>query len=94
MLDIVTELNEWISRQEEYTSILAELDIQINSIVWSDDLAIPWCTRTAAEIIPAMKALLRKVYTCFDRRGFQLNLAKQKTSAVISFRGPGSKRAS
>lgn len=91
MLDIVTELNEWISQQEEYTSILAELDIQIDSVVWSDDLAIPWCTRTSADIIPAMKTLLQKVYTCFNRRGFQLNLAKQKTSAVISFRGPGSK---
>lgn len=91
MLDIIVELNEWIRQQTEYVELLGELEIQMDTVVWSDDLAIPWCTRQASEIIPALLHLLRKVYTCFDRRGFQLNLAKQKTSAVVSFRGPGSK---
>ena len=91
MLDIIVELNEWIRQQSDYAELLGEMEIQIDTVVWSDDLAIPWCSRQASDIIPALLQLLRKVYTCFDRRGFQLNLAKQKTSAVISFRGPGSK---
>ena len=91
MMDIIIELNDWIRAQEPYMEILQEVNIQLDTIVWSDDLAIPWCTRQAQEFLPAMKRLLRKVHTCFARRGFQLNLAKQKTSAVISFRGPGAK---
>ena len=91
MMDIIIELNDWIHHQASYTEILQEFDINIDTIVWSDDLAIPWCTRQAVDFLPAMQLLLRKVHTCFARRGFQLNLAKQKTSAVISFRGPGAK---
>ena len=91
MLDIIIEINEWIHQQEPYQMLLNELDIQIDTIVWSDDLAIPWCTREAGDIMPALMKLLRKVNTCFVRRGFQLNLAKQKTSAVVSFRGSGAK---
>ena len=87
MLDIVIEIHQ----QEPYQNLLNELDIQIDTIVWSDDLAIPWCTREAGDIMPALMNLLRKVNTCFVRRGFQLNLAKQKTSAVVSFRGSGAK---
>ena len=91
MLDVIVELNTWIQDQDPYQCILKELDITFDTVVWSDDLAIPWCTRQAEDIIPALKTLLSKVHQCFERKGLQLNLAKQKTSAVVSFRGPGAR---
>ena len=53
MMDIIIELNEWIHNQDSYMEVLREFDIQIDTIVWSDDLAIPWCTRQAADFIYA-----------------------------------------
>ena len=58
--------------------------------MWSDDLAIPWITDTAAELPPALElAATGKCYQTFSRRGFDLNMQKGKTEAIIAFRGYG-----
>lgn len=53
----------------------------------SDDLAIPWATSRPTELLPALQRLLAQVHTLFQERGFTLNLARGKTSAVITLRG-------
>lgn len=50
----------------------------MEAIVWSDDLAIPWLTTQAQQI-----------HKVFQGRGFEPNMQKGKTTAVVTFRGPG-----
>lgn len=89
MMDIVIEINTWIEAQQPYQQALRHMDVQIDSLVWSDDLAIPWCTQQAAELVPAMQALLMVVDRTFKRRGFDLNMDQGKTGAVLTFQGTG-----
>ena len=89
MMDVVIEINAWIAEQTAYQTILNDLDLQFDSIVWSDDLAIPWCTRDAELLVPPLQDLLQIVDRCFTRRGFDLNMGKGKTGAVLTFKGRG-----
>ena len=90
MSDILHHLQVWIDSQEAFNDILQELDITGSSFVaWADDLAIPWATRNADEMPDALRNVLKFVLQLFHRYGFQLNMEKGKTSAVVSFRGTG-----
>lgn len=88
-MDIVIEINSWIEQQASYQAILRQLDVHFDTIVWSDGLAIPWCTMCADALVPAINALLRAVDRTFTRRGFDPNMHKGKTGAVLTFQGPG-----
>ena len=89
MLDITVELDAWVDQQRGFRDICDELNIQISSIVWSDDLAICWAARTAEQLKTEVLELLTHVQKVFSRRGFALNMAKGKTMIVPTFRGPG-----
>lgn len=89
MLDITIELNDWVSQQQQYQNLLHQLDVHMETIVWSDDLAIPWLTVHADEMPGAIETLLQQIYKVFNRRGFDLNMQKGKTTAVVTFRGSG-----
>eukprot|EP00435_Cladocopium_sp_Y103_P042722 s918_g11.t2 len=89
MLDVTIELNDWIAGQTVYADLLKRLNIQVESIVWSDDLAIPWLTESAHDLPTALQALMSKIHQVFLRRGFDLNMQKGKTTAVVTFRGQG-----
>ena len=88
MADILHHLQTWIDNQDEYQSILQQLDVHGGFVAWADDLAIPWATRTAAEMPAALRKILHMVASLFLSKGFILNLDKGKTSAVVTFRGP------
>eukprot|EP00435_Cladocopium_sp_Y103_P068339 s97_g31.t1 len=89
MLDVTLELNTWVEAQSTFQSLLQHLDITTEAIVWSDDLAIPWLTTDAAELLPALERLLQQIHKVFTRRGFDLNMQKGKTAAIVTFRGAG-----
>eukprot|EP00435_Cladocopium_sp_Y103_P035861 s3226_g9.t1 len=89
MLDVTLELNTWISNQQTFAALLQRLNIEIEAIVWSDDMVVPWLTEQAHELPSAIQTLLAKIHQIFLRRGFDLNMQKGKTTAVITFRGEG-----
>ena len=89
MMDIIIEINTWIEADESYQALLTSMNVQFDTIVWSDDLAIPWCTEDASSLVPAIECLLRAVSRFFTRRGFDLNMWKGKTGAVLTFQGQG-----
>lgn len=88
MADILHHLQVWIDQQIEYQSILQQFDVHGGFVAWADDLAIPWATRTAAEMPAALRKILQAVALLFRQKGFLLNFDKGKTSAVVTFRGP------
>ena len=91
MVDITHELNTWLESRTSSHSILRSINCSIDSIVWSDDVAIPLCahTHTCEELLDNLRQLLPAVHCIFARRGFELNMAKGKAAAVVSFRGQG-----
>ena len=89
MLDVTIELNEWVAQQAQYQALLKTLGIHMEAIVWSDDLAMPWLTQAAEDMPEAIEKLLQQVHKVFQRRGFELNMQRGKTTAVVTFRGKG-----
>ena len=65
--------------------LLREIGIEVPTIVWADDIAIPLATNVAADLVPFLKAVLQQVRGVLRRQGSTL----VKASAVLSFRGPG-----
>ena len=88
MIAVVKSLDEWLLSQPLQQAALHALGMTIQSVIWSDDLAIPLCTANAEDLIPLMRALMAEIYTVFRAHGFELNMAVGKTSAVVTFRGP------
>eukprot|EP00435_Cladocopium_sp_Y103_P059388 s1362_g21.t1 len=89
MAEILCQLQAWIDAQDDFQAILREFDIPGGFIAWADDLAIPWIVRSAVDLPPAIRSVLTFVSQLFAKFGFLLNLDKGKTSAVVTFRGPG-----
>lgn len=81
---VAHDLQSWILQQEEFVKICNEAGIDPVQVIWSDDLACE-----AAQLPGALSNLLGFVRDTFQSRGFRLNLAKNKTSAVLTFRGKG-----
>ena len=89
MHDIQKDLHDWLLHQGDFVALCDEAGVEPLQVIWSDDLAIPWATREACQLPQAMGDLLEKVRDLFESRGFKLNLAKNKTSVVATFRGKG-----
>ena len=92
MHDIQEELQDWLLQQEDFLNICHQAGVTPLQVIWSDDLAIPWATREAEHLPQALSDLLEAVRDIFQRRGFKLNLNKNKTSVVATFRGKGAPR--
>ena len=87
MLDITIEIENWLDQQRDYCSIREELSLPMPAVVWSDDLAICWASRSAQNLVPGIQDLISIVHQIFSRRGFSLNMNYGKTMAVPHFRG-------
>ena len=87
MAHIMREVREWISTQSDFIELLQRHDVPFLSVIWADDIAIPWATETATALIPAITTVVRHIDHQFARRGFQVNFALSKTNVVISFQG-------
>ena len=89
MIRIVAQIDIWLQEQPILQDALKTLGLNMQSVVWSDDLAIPLCTAQAQDLLPLLVSLLQYVYHVFEQFGFELNLDPGKTSAVVAFRGTG-----
>ena len=66
-----------------------ELDIEVPTVVWADDIAIPLAARAADALVPLLQDTLTLVRQTLQSYGFLLNFAMGKTSAVLTFKGQG-----
>ena len=87
MASIAGDLRGWLSQQEDFVRLMANLQLQPVLVIWSDDLAIPIAATTATSLLPRLAELAAEVTRQFKRRGFTVNFTPGKTSAVVSFVG-------
>eukprot|EP00435_Cladocopium_sp_Y103_P066007 s750_g28.t1 len=88
MARVAHSMDHWLRDQDEYQRLLHALDIEVPSVIWADDIAIPLATKHADQIVPFLQTALQQARDELHRYGFSLNFAKGKTSAVLTFRGP------
>eukprot|EP00435_Cladocopium_sp_Y103_P038621 s2422_g10.t1 len=88
MSTMMPEFNQWVADQSDYQNILAEMGISTDNVIWADDIAVPWATKAASALPEAFTCVLQQLHRILSRRGFTINMAKGKTSVVVTFRGP------
>ena len=88
MIDMMKDIEERL-QDNLWLTTFADIDKSFLNIVWADDVAIP-CQTGAPEHLPlAMQRIGQIAGDVFKCRGFKLNFARGKTSAVIALRGAG-----
>eukprot|EP00435_Cladocopium_sp_Y103_P012275 s1334_g3.t1 len=87
MTQIITDVRQWIGQQQEFVALLKRFDLPLLSIVWADDVAVPWATDQAPQLIPAVRTLIRYIDQQFTARGFTINYDLNKTNCVVTFHG-------
>ena len=88
MAQLMTEVRHWIHTQQIFLDLLKTLDLPVLTVVWADDVAIPWTSSTPTDLVPQICALVQNVERIFSQKGFTINFGLQKTNAVLSFQGP------
>ena len=90
MLDVQHEVERILSEDPVHPHACRDIELENVPVTWADDVAILLVGRHNDDIIPMLQRVTEKILALFQRRGFQLNLKRGKTGAVISFKGPGS----
>eukprot|EP00438_Fugacium_kawagutii_P002798 Skav225642 [mRNA] locus=scaffold1716:304236:310004:- [translate_table: standard] len=88
MIEVCEELTAYLRQEPEMQLLLEQIGAPVHAVVWSDDLAIPIVSGQVELMIPAVQRLLAFVHNLFRSKGFDLNLSRGKTSAVLSLQGP------
>ena len=83
MMFVTKEIDAWLECQDHFQMLLREIGIEVPTIVWADDIAIPLATNVAADLVPFLKAVLQQVRGVLRRQGFALNLGKSKCSLIL-----------
>jgi len=87
MMDIHVEIHRIIEEDDEALAGFNSAEIPVCAVTWADDLAVPLITSAADSLVPLVQRITRRVLLAFERRGLVLNLSKNKTAAVLSFKG-------
>eukprot|EP00435_Cladocopium_sp_Y103_P005101 s2179_g1.t1 len=89
MTHIMQGVRQWIETQEAFVALLRRHDLPPLTVIWADDVAIPWATEESQHLVPALQDLVQEVNQHFSRAGFTINFGLNKTNAVVSFQGRG-----
>eukprot|EP00438_Fugacium_kawagutii_P001469 Skav229394 [mRNA] locus=scaffold904:62739:70484:+ [translate_table: standard] len=77
-----------LQQRDKLQALAASLNVAIDSVIWADDVAVPWCTRDASSLVAELLQLMQFLHNLFLHRGFELNYAPGKTNILLSFQGP------
>ena len=89
MAKVASAVDQWLGAQDEFARLLSDINIEVPTVVWADDIAVPLATQAADDVIPLLQRTLEQVRATLSNYGFSLNFAKGKTSAVLTLRGQG-----
>ena len=88
MAQVALCIDAWLGQREDYQALLSRMGLESPTILWADDIAIPLATTSASALVPFLQDTLAVVRDQLHDLGFMLSMAKGKTSAVLTFKGP------
>lgn len=89
MYDFSLSLKKYLESTGHTQFLANELNMEVDMVIWSDDLAVPIVTLVADDLVPALLRLIDIIKKEFATRGFQMNFSKGKTGIVATFCGVG-----
>eukprot|EP00438_Fugacium_kawagutii_P022429 Skav232856 [mRNA] locus=scaffold2451:21985:25866:+ [translate_table: standard] len=89
MSQIMARIEDSLIQLPTYTAGRDKLSAVAPNLAWVDDLAVPLCAPTAAEMMPLVQQALSIIHTAFTSFGFTLNFGKGKSEIVVMYRGDG-----
>ena len=89
MIQTGHSIDHWMTQQPLLAEAFDCLQIQLPSLLWADDVAIPICTLRPDALLTVLRDLVKFANHLFESYGFKLNYDPGKTGAVIAFRGQG-----
>ena len=87
MTKIAQAIDAWLLTKDEFMQLLKDINVEVSSILWADDIAVPLATRRAEDLVPFLQEVLQFVRSTLHEFGFTLNFSKGKTSAVVTLKG-------
>ena len=73
MTSIMADVEAWIFQQSAFRHHMDCLGLSPITIIWSDDVAIPWAANSPHQLVQEISQLTAQVEHQFARRGFELN---------------------
>ena len=64
-----------------------EVDVSVDQVVWVDDMAFLLENAVCSSLVVDVVAASRVIFDVFRSYGMKLNMKKDKTNAMITFRG-------
>ena len=89
MLDICWQVTRLVEEGQEEMTQLRDKGVQIQPIVWADDLAVPIMSLEAEDLRGKVEYALEKINQAFTSRGFVLNMGSGKTEVIPTWVGQG-----
>jgi hypothetical protein len=90
MTKIAEIIDTWLGQYVHFQQLVAEMGVEVPTISWTDDIAVPLASREAGATVPLLQEALTVIRKFLLDAAFLLNLSKGKTSAILTLRGPGS----
>lgn len=88
MIDVHAEMYRKLEEHPGVAKAFDTLGVRPFAITWADDVAIPIAAESNSDLLQFASDIAVSVYIAFERRGLLLNMGKNKTALVPTFRGP------
>ena len=89
MTDICWQVARLVEEGQDEVAQLQDRGIQVQPIVWADDMAVPIVSLEAEEFRGKVESALEKINQAFTSRGFVLNMGSGKTEVIPTWVGKG-----
>lgn len=89
MADLHHEADRLVTETPGAQQAFDAIGLTPSAVTWADDIAIPLVALDNEGLVPMVQQVAAKLYKAFRNRGLQLNMEKNKTMAVLGFRGEG-----
>ena len=85
---VLSRLGQRLLESDCAAFIGPEFDVRVHAPSWMDDVAFPFATAQATEVIPAASRIVQAVSQEFRRIGIAVNWGRGKTELIPVFHGP------
>ena len=61
MAVVAQKVDAWLLQKTEYQALLREINIEMPTILWADDIAVCLATKSAVDLVPLLQTTLHVV---------------------------------